>query len=114
EDVAVAGERNDALLDAGPAGVVEAHDRAAALRGQAHHLDDLLGEDLTERAAEDREVLAEHEHPAAVDEPVAGDDAVAVRALLLESEPVRAVACEPVELDERSRVQQQLDPLARE
>ena len=36
----------------------------------------LLGEDLRERAAEDREVLGEDEHLPAEDRPVAGDDGV--------------------------------------
>ena len=44
---------------------------------------------------------------------VAGDDAVAEDALLVEAEVGRAVGHERVELDERARVEQQLEPLAR-
>ena len=84
----------------------------AGLQGQVHDLDDLLAEDLAERSAEHREVLGEHEHLAAVDGAVAGDDAVAVRAFALDPEAVRAVAGECVELDERARVEEGLDPLA--
>ena len=112
EDVGVAGQRDHALLDAGPAGVVEPDDRAAHAHGQIHHLDDLLGEDLAEAAAEHGEVLAEHADPAAVDRAVAGDDAVAPGAVVLEAEPVGAVTGEHVQLGERSRVEQQVDPLA--
>ena len=57
EDIGVAGERDDSLLDARAARVVDADDRAAVLHRQVHHLADLLGEHLAERAAEDGEVL---------------------------------------------------------
>ena len=73
---------------------------------------DLLGEHLAERAAEDREVLREHEHLAAVDLAPTGDDTVGERPVLLDAEPVRAVAGEHVELDERAGVEQQVDALA--
>ena len=55
----------------------------------------------------------EHEHEPAVDGPVAGDDAVAEDALLVEPEVRRAVRDERVELDERARVEQQVEALAR-
>ena len=79
EDVGVQAERDDALLDARTAGVVDADDRAADLHGQVEHLHDLLAEDLAERPAENCEVLREHAHLAAVDRAVPGHDAVAVR-----------------------------------
>ena len=81
EDLAVEAERDHALLDAGAGALVDADDRAAGLHGEVHHLGDLLAVDLAERAAEDREVLGEHAHLAAVDGAVAGDHAVAVRAV---------------------------------
>ena len=46
--------------------------------------------------------------------PVAGDDRVAPRPVLAHPELDLAVAHEAVELDERARVEQPLDPLARE
>ena len=58
EDAAVGVERHDAFLDAGAGAVVEADHRRADRLGEVHHLVDLLGEHLAERAAEDREVLA--------------------------------------------------------
>ena len=112
EDLAVQAERDDALLDAGAGALVDADDRAAGLDGEVHHLGDLLAVDLAERAAEDREVLGEHAHLAAVDGAVAGDHAVAVRAVLLQAERDRAVPGQLVELDERALVEEQLDPLA--
>ena len=65
------------------------------------------------RSAEDREVLREHEHLPAVDQAVAGDDAVARDELLLHPEVAAAVRHQLVELLERARIEQQLDPLAR-
>ena len=67
EDLRVAGERDDALLDPRSARVVDPDHRAAVLDGEIHHLADLLREDLGERAAEDGEVLAEDEDLAAED-----------------------------------------------
>ena len=67
---------------------------------------------LAERAAEDREVLAVDRDLAAVDGAVAGDHAVAVRAVLLEAEVLAAVTREAVELHERALVQQRVDALA--
>ena len=113
EDVAVGAERDDALLDPRPAGVVEPDHRRPDLRGEVHDLAHLLRHHLAERAAEDGEVLAEDEHRPAVDRPVAGDHGVAVGPLLVHVELVRAVADEGVELLERARVEQLLDPLAR-
>ena len=53
----------------------------AGLQRDVHDLDDLLAEDLAERAAEDGEVLGEDADLPTVDGAVAGDDAVAVRPL---------------------------------
>ena len=91
EHVAVGAERDDALLDARAAGVVDADHRAADPRGQVHHLAHLLAHDLAERAAEDREVLREDAHAAAVDRAVAGHDRVAQRARLVH---LRSRACD--------------------
>ena len=106
EDLAVQAERDHALLDAGAGALVDADDRAAGLDGEVHHLGDLLAVDLAERAAEDREVLGEHAHLAAVDGAVAGDHAVAVGPVLLQPERRRAVPRQLVELDEGALVEE--------
>ena len=113
EDLAVEAEGDHALLDARAGALVDADDRAAGLDREVHHLGDLLAVDLAQRAAEDGEVLAEDAHHAAVDLAVAGDDAVAVRAVLLQPERGRAVPRELVELDEGALVEEHLDALAR-
>src|SRR5699024_8334896 len=91
EDLAVEAEGDHAFLDAGAAGVVQADDGAADLHGEVHDLGDLLAEDLTEGAAEDREVLGEDGHLPTVDGAVPGDHAVAVGAVGLLAEVRRAV-----------------------
>ena len=112
EDVAVGAERDDALLDPGAAGVVDADHRRPDLGGEVHHLAHLLRHHLAEAAAEDGEVLGEDEDGAAVDRAVAGDDGVAPGPFLLHLEVVGAVADEGVELLEGAGVEQLLDPLA--
>ena len=112
EDLAVEPERDHALLDAGAGALVDADDRAAGLDREVHDLGDLLAVDLAQRAAEDREVLGEDAHLAAVDGAEAGDHAVAVGALLLQAERGGPVPGQLVELDERALVEELLDPLA--
>ena len=114
EDLRVARERHDTLLDPRTARVVDPDDRAAVLHGEIHDLADLLGEDLRQRPAEHGEVLREDEHLAAEDRPVAGDDGVAPRPVLAHVELDLAVTDEAVELDERARIEELLEPLARE
>ena len=111
EDVAVAGEGGDALLDARPAGVVEADHRDAGLEGEVHRLGHLLADDRGERSAVDREVLREEADVAAVDLPPAGDDGVTVEAL---GRAVLApVHTEHVEFLEAAGVDERLDAFAR-
>src|SRR5690606_11101431 len=113
EDADVRGERDDAFLDARAGAVAEADDRGAGLEGEVHQLVDLLGEHLAERTTEDGEVLAEHEHLAAVAGAPPGDPTGGVGALF-ETGLVGAVAGEHVELVEAAIVEEVLDPLAGE
>src|SRR5205085_7930290 len=114
EDLRVACERDDALLDPRAARVVDPDDRAPVLEREIHHLADLLREDLAQRAAEDREVLGEDEDLAAEDRPVARDDGIAVGTPLEHPEVRLTVTDETVELDERARVEELDEALARE
>src|SRR3712207_965750 len=101
-----------ALLDPCAAALVDPDDRAAVAHGQVEDLHDLLAVDLAEAAAEHRDVLGEDADRAPVDGAVADDDAVPEGSLGLHAEGGGAVASELVELGERARVQQRLDPLA--
>ena len=112
EDVGVAGEGDDAFLDAGAAGVVEADDGGADAEGGVHDLDDLGGVGLGERAAEDGEVLGEDEDDAALDAAVAGDEAVAGDSLVGHAEVGGSVGYEFVGLFEGAFVEEEVDALA--
>src|SRR5256885_8969545 len=102
-------EADHALLNPGTAAVIQAdHGRADLHRG-VHDLDDLVRMHLAEASAEDGEVLREHEHGPAVDRPMAGDDAVAGDLFFVHAELGRPVFHEGVQLDEGSRVQEELD-----
>jgi hypothetical protein len=108
EDIGIAAEGHDPFLDASAARIVQADDRCPHLHRHVHDLADLLGVRLRETATEDREVLAEDEHQAAIDGAVAGHDAVAQERFLHLGVAVRD---ERIEFDERIRVEQQLQPL---
>ena len=111
EDLAVEAQGDDALLDARARAVVDADQRATGLDGELLHFHDLLAVDLAEAAAEYGRVLAEDADVAAVDGAVAGDDAIAQRAVLVETEVRAAVFGQRVEFDERPLVQQRVDAL---
>ncbi len=113
EDLAIAAERRDALLDARPAGVEEADDRRAVLDRHVLDLGDLLRMRLAERAAEHGEILGEDIDRAAVDGAPAGHHAVARNLGRLHAEIVAAMLDEHVELLERIVVEQEFDALAR-
>ena len=113
EDLAVLAESDDALLNARAAGVEDADDRHPAAECELHDLDDLVSCDLAERAAEGREVLRVDGDRAPVDRADARDDGVAVGTRAVHAERARAVADVLVELDERARVDEELDALAR-
>ena len=111
EDLGEQPERDHALLDPGPAAVVDADHRAAGLQRVVHHLDDLLAVHLAERPAEHGEVLAVHADRPAVDGAEPGDHPVPVRAVGRDAEVSCAVPGELVELGERAGVEQLVDPL---
>ena len=113
EDLAIAAERRDALLDARAAGVEEADDRRAVLDRHVLDLGDLLRMRFAERAAEHGEILGEDIDGAAVDGAPAGDHAVAGDLGRLHAEIVAAMLDEHVELLERIVVEQEFDALAR-
>ena len=77
EDLRVAPERCDPLLDSRAARIRQADDRRAGAHRQVHHLADLLGVRLGQRSAEDGEVLRVDEDQPPVDAAVPADDAIA-------------------------------------
>ena len=113
EDVRVAGQRGDALLDPGAPRIVQSDDRRAVVHRQIHELDDLRGVGLGQRPAEHREVLRERVHEATLDLAVARDHPVARDELRLHAEVAAAVGHELVDLAERPGVEEEVDSLAR-
>ena len=112
EDVSVTGEGDDAFLDAGATGVVEADDGSADAESGVHDLDDFGGVGFGEGAAEDGEVLGEDEDDATVDAAVAGDEAVAGDSLVGHAEVGGSVGDEFVGLFEGALVEEEVDALA--
>ena len=112
EDLRVAAEGRDTLLDSRSTGVVEPDEGRAGLHGQVHHLADLVGDRFTQRASDDREVLGEQvDHPA-VDAPVPGDHTVPHGPVVLHAEVGAAVPHEHVQFLERRRIAEGFEPLA--
>src|SRR5258708_9676427 len=111
EDIGVARQADDALLDPRPAGVVDSQAGAAGLGGPIHDLDDLLGEDLAEAATEGGGVMREDRHLASIDVAIAGDHAVSRDPLVGHVEVLVAMERKSVELHEGARVEQLVDPL---
>ena len=102
EDIAVPFQPLDALLDARARAVVDADHRHARRARLVHHLDDLLREDLAERAAVDGEILREDADGPPVEQAEPGDDAIAERMPLRHREMLGAMD------GERDRVREKL------
>mmetsp|Transcript_19341 Transcript_19341/g.57038 ORF Transcript_19341/g.57038 Transcript_19341/m.57038 type:complete len:481 (-) Transcript_19341:38-1480(-) len=113
ENLAIAAEGRDPLLDAGAPRVVEADEGRADEHGAVHHLADLLRLGLGERPAEHREVLGAGEDRAAVDLTLACDDAVARKALLVHAKVHAPVGLDHVRLAEGARIEEHAQPLPR-
>src|SRR4030095_9455888 len=94
EDFPVSTQGHDSFLNAPPAALIEADDRAAGLQCEVDDLDDFLAIYLTQAAAEDGYVLAEHANRPAVDRAEASDDAVTIGSPLLHVERGRAMPSE--------------------
>src|SRR5262249_30100407 len=113
EDVGVPGKREDALLDAGAPGIVQADDRRSGLEREIHDLADLACVALGQRTAEDREVLREDVYQAAIDAAVSGHETIARDHLFVHAEVAALMRYELVQLFERVGVEQQIDALPR-
>ena len=113
EDPTEAVQRGDAFLDARATTIGHPDQRHAGVDCEILDLVDLLGVCLAERAAKDGEVLAVQTDPASHDRAETGDDAVGVRAEVVETDPVRAVSNEGVDLLERVGIKEVLDAFAR-
>ena len=111
EDLAVAGQGVHPFLDAGPAGVVETHQRHPGLQGQVHDLADLLGVHLAEAPGPGGEILGEGEDRAAVDLAEAGDHPVRRDLHLFQAEIDRAVGDEHIGFLEGAGIEKEVQAL---
>ena len=112
KDFGITAERNDALLNARAAGIVDPDHRRTGAHRQIHYFADLLRERFTERSAEHGEILREDEDLPAVDRRPARDDAVAEKFFFVEPERARAVRDELIEFRKRTVVDQCFDAFA--
>ena len=106
EHFAVGGEAAHAFLDTRAARVVEADHRDTGLERHVLDAADLLRLHFRERAAHHGEVLGEHRDAPAVDLAEAGDDAVARKALPVETEGGEFMCGQRAELLELAFVEQ--------
>jgi hypothetical protein len=113
ENVAVTCQGVDALLDTGPARILDADHGHADLHRHVHGLADFRRVHLAERAAYDREVLGEDKNPAALDRSIARHDTLARGLDLVHTEFVAAMLDKGVEFDKTARIEQCGDALAR-
>ncbi len=100
-------QRCDRVLDAGPAGVLNADDRAADHRAPLHQPGHFATEHFADGALEHRLVVGEHPDRAAVDHAVAGDDAVAEQGVGVVGRPGQRT-----DLQERTGIDQGVDARA--
>ena len=112
EDLGVAVQRQDPLLDARAARVVDLDERHPGLQGEPLCVRDARGVHLPQGAAHHREVLRGHEHLAPLDLGAAGHHAVARHALPVHAEVRGAHRHERLLLDEGIGIHQRRDPLA--
>jgi len=91
EYFAIRGQRRNPFLDPGPTRVVHADQRRAVLVGKVHQLSDLRAVGLTQRAAQDGEILSIDIHRPAVDFPPAGHHAIRKRVVLFHPKPLGTV-----------------------
>ena len=112
EDLAVAFQTVQTLLDTGAAGVVHADHGRADLAGVFEDLADLIGLNLTHGAADDGEILGVSVDDAAVYLAVAANNTITGEVLFFLAKIVAAVDNEGVDLNEGVGIKQGLQALA--
>ena len=99
-------------LNSSAAGVVEPDDRGPDQHCLVHHFADLFSVGHGQGSAEHREVLAEHVGPAAINQPVTGNNGVARNFFFLHAEVGAGVLHEHVVLDKAPGVEQHVYTLS--
>ena len=112
EDLAVAFQTVQTLLDTGAAGVVHADHGRADLAGVFEDLADLIGLNLTHGAADDGEILGVSVDDAAIYLAVAANNTITGEVLFFLTKIGAAVDNEGVDLNEGVGIKQGLQALA--
>src|SRR6267142_1868365 len=113
KNIRVPAEADYAFLYARATGIIQPDDRRADFHGEIHHLTNLFRVCFGKGTTKDSAVLGKDKDLAAIDQSMAGDDAVAGIDLLVHPEILRTMLDQLVELLKRSFVEQELDSLAR-
>ena len=112
KDLAVARQRVDAFLHAGPTGIVDEHKRTAGLQRAVHDVGNLERMDLAGRAAQDREVLTGQMNQPAIDRGRTRHHTIGRNFLICHAEIRLPVLGEEAELFETIGIHQRGDALA--
>src|SRR5690606_851867 len=113
EDLRVACQTFDPLLDSCSARVVQTDHGRAVFHSHVHDLADLLRKRLREGAAEHGKVLRKNVDETPVDRAVSGDDAVSRILLVRHSESRATVRLEHVKLLETTFIEEHVDTFTR-
>src|SRR6185437_5963593 len=111
KNVGIAGERNDALLNARAARIVKADHGRAHAGGGVHNFDDLGGIGLRERSAKNSKVLRENKNQPPVDAAVSSDETIAIILLFSHSKFIGAMGNQAVGLFEAAFIEKEIDSL---
>ena len=113
ENLAVARQRIDALLNTGTAGIVEPDEGSTHFNGCVHYLAYLLGHGFAEGTSVNRKVLSINEYKPAIYSALSGYYTIAVGMRCIHSEVGAAVLDKHIEFFKTARVKQLGNTLAR-
>src|SRR6266545_1279939 len=113
KDIGVATQTYHPFLNASAAGIIQTNNGYAYFHRQVENFANFFGMCFRERTAKDGKVLSKHNHPAALDETVTRDDAIAGIELLFQTKVLRAMDDELVKLFKAVLVKEKLQALTR-
>ena len=113
ENLAIARERGDPLLDAGAAGVKKPNEGRPVFERHILQAGDFLSVRFGKRAAENGKILGEDEDGAAIDGAPSRHDSIARHAAFIHAELRRAMLDEHAKFLERPFIGKERDPLPR-
>ena len=109
KDISIACQTLNTLLNSCPSRIIEADHRRPCLHGEIHHFTDLFCEGHSQGATEYSEILRKDKGQAAFDLSIARHHTIPKKFLLLHSEIGAAMGDKTVQLNKRSRVEEEID-----